>query len=137
MHQRQRQEIQSWGGVQSAVQHDGGAFKFENIARQRRVSRQAILEFQKEKATISQDNVQVYRRTGSLLSLGPLKVFFFLSPVMSLARSLGIKWNEQGFCEAALWQMSIFIYINQMQLKEEEEADVLGNELKSGTRGVK
>lgn len=47
MHQRKGQEVEDRGGVQSTVQHDGGGFELEDIARQCRVTRQTILEGEK------------------------------------------------------------------------------------------
>lgn len=43
VHKRKGQEGEDRGGVQPTVQHDGGGFKFEDIARQCGMPRQAIL----------------------------------------------------------------------------------------------
>ena len=47
VHERKGQEIKDRRGVQPTVQHDGGGFKFEDIARQCRMTRQAVLKGEK------------------------------------------------------------------------------------------
>lgn len=42
--QRKRQKVEDRGGVQSTVQHDGCGLEFEDIARQRWVTRQTVLK---------------------------------------------------------------------------------------------
>lgn len=43
VHQRKGQKVEDRSGVQSTVQHDGRGLKLEDIARQCRMTRQAIL----------------------------------------------------------------------------------------------
>lgn len=62
MHQRKGQEVEDRGGVQSTVQHDGGGFELEDIARQCRVTRQTILEGEKKKYIYRHANNIVHGR---------------------------------------------------------------------------
>lgn len=45
---RKGQEVEDRGGVQPTVQHDGGGFEFEHIARQCGMARQTILREEKK-----------------------------------------------------------------------------------------
>lgn len=49
MNKGKGQEIEYRRGVQSTVQHDGGGFEFEDIARQCGVTRQTVLQRVEEK----------------------------------------------------------------------------------------
>lgn len=43
VNKREGQEVEDRRGVQSAIQHDGGGFEFEDIARQCGMPRQTVL----------------------------------------------------------------------------------------------
>lgn len=43
MNKREGQEVEDRRGVQSTIQHDGGGFEFEDIARQCGMTRQTVL----------------------------------------------------------------------------------------------
>lgn len=43
MNKREGQEVENRRGVQSTIQHDGGGFEFEDIARQCGMTRQTVL----------------------------------------------------------------------------------------------